>query len=122
MPGTRQMQRYLAASERRNYFVTRLVAEIAENYYTLMALDKRLENLDQIIELQEKSLKIAKARMEAGPRHRAACPAFPGRGSQEPERKADRQAGDHRGREPYQLPRQSLPAACRTHRPRDSSI
>ena len=58
-------QRYLAAIERRNYFVTRLVAEIAENYYGLMALDKRLENLDQIIELQEQSLKIAKAKKEA---------------------------------------------------------
>jgi outer membrane protein, multidrug efflux system len=59
-------QRYVAASERRNYFVTRLVAEIAENYYGLMALDKRLETLDQTIELQEKSLQFAKARMEAG--------------------------------------------------------
>ncbi len=60
------VQRYVAASERRNYFVTRLVAEIAENYYRLMALDKRLENLDQIIELQEQSLEIAKAKKEAG--------------------------------------------------------
>lgn len=59
-------ERYLAASERRNYFGTRLVAEIAENYYELMALDKRLENLDRIIELQEQSLKIARARLEAG--------------------------------------------------------
>ena len=65
MPGTRPAQRYLAAIERRNYFVTRLVAEIAENYYGLMALDKRLENLDQIIELQEQSLEVAKARKEA---------------------------------------------------------
>ena len=58
-------QRYVAASERRNYFVTRLVAEIAENFYRLMALDKRLENLDQIIELQERSLEVAKARKAA---------------------------------------------------------
>jgi multidrug efflux system outer membrane protein len=58
-------QRYVAASERRNYFVTTLVAEIAENFYRLMALDKRLENLDQIIEFQTKSLGIAKARKEA---------------------------------------------------------
>ena len=58
-------QRYVAASERRNYFVTTLVAEIAENFYRLMGLDKRLENLDQIIELQERSLEIAKARKEA---------------------------------------------------------
>jgi NodT family efflux transporter outer membrane factor (OMF) lipoprotein len=59
-------QRYVAAIERRNYFVTRLVAEIAENYYRLMALDKRLENLDKTIELQEQSLKVAKAKKEAG--------------------------------------------------------
>ncbi|WZO97744.1 TolC family protein [Isosphaeraceae bacterium EP7] len=58
-------QRYVVASERRNFFVTRMIAEIAENYYRLMALDKRLENLDQIIELQEQSLKIAEFRKEA---------------------------------------------------------
>lgn len=59
------IQRYHAATERRNYFVTRLVAEIAENYYGLMALDKRLENLDIIIAIQERSLEIAKARLAA---------------------------------------------------------
>ena len=58
-------QRYVAASEKRNYFVTTLVADIAENFYRLMGLDKRLENLDQIIELQKRSLEIAKARKEA---------------------------------------------------------
>jgi outer membrane protein, multidrug efflux system len=58
-------QRYVAASERRNYFVTTLVAEIAESFYRLMALDKRLENLNQIIELQSQSLKIAEALKEA---------------------------------------------------------
>src|SRR5207248_2083839 len=57
-------QRYLAASERRNYFVTRLVAEIAENYFGLMALDRRIETLDQTIALQEQGLEIAKARKE----------------------------------------------------------
>jgi NodT family efflux transporter outer membrane factor (OMF) lipoprotein len=59
-------QRYLATSEKRNYFVTRLVADIAENYYGLMALDKRLETLDRTIELQEQSYEIAKAKKEAG--------------------------------------------------------
>lgn len=58
-------QRYLAAKERRNYYVTRLVAENAEKYYELMALDRRLENLDQTIDLQEQSLKIAQSRLEA---------------------------------------------------------
>jgi multidrug efflux system outer membrane protein len=57
--------RYLATAEGRNYAVTHLVAEIAENYYGLMALDKRLENLNRIIALQEQSLKIAKDKMAA---------------------------------------------------------
>lgn len=57
--------RYLGTSEGRNYVVTRLVAEIAENYYKLMSLDKRLETLDLTIELQERSLEIAKANKEA---------------------------------------------------------
>ena len=45
--------------------MTRLVADVAENYYRLMALDKRLENLNLTIELQEQSLEIAKANKEA---------------------------------------------------------
>lgn len=57
--------RFLATNEGRNYVKTRLVAEIAENYYMLMALDKRIENLDNIIALQQQSLVIARARMEA---------------------------------------------------------
>jgi outer membrane protein TolC len=57
--------RFLGTSEGRNYFVTRLVAGIAENDYGLMALDKRLENLDKTIELQEQSLEIAQAKKEA---------------------------------------------------------
>lgn len=58
--------RYLATAEGRNYVVTRVVAEIAERYYTLMALDKRLETLDQTITLQQQSLEIAKAKKAAG--------------------------------------------------------
>ncbi len=59
-------QRYVAAAERRNYTATRVVADVAENYYGLMALDKRLETLDKTIELQEKSLEIARAKFKAG--------------------------------------------------------
>jgi NodT family efflux transporter outer membrane factor (OMF) lipoprotein len=57
--------RYFSTGEGRNYLVTRLVAEIAENYYRLMALDARLENLNRIIALQERSLEIAQARKAA---------------------------------------------------------
>lgn len=57
-------QRYAVAFERQRFFRTRLVADVAENYYRLMALDKRIENLDQIIALQEQSLRVARARKE----------------------------------------------------------
>src|ERR1700722_10010210 len=59
-------QRYIAATERRNYFVTKLVAEIAENYYDLVSLDKRLENLGQTVDVFQKSLKVAEAKKAAG--------------------------------------------------------
>ncbi len=57
--------RYLATEEGRNYITTRLIAEIAENYYELLALDKRMETLDITIGLQERSLEVAKANKEA---------------------------------------------------------
>lgn len=60
-----QVLRWLGTTDGRNYVVTRFVAEIAENYYALMALDQRLDNLNRVIALQEQSLKIAQARMLA---------------------------------------------------------
>ncbi len=59
-----QIFRYFGTIDGWNYVVTRLVAEVAENYYQLMALDKRLENLDRTIALQEQSLAISKRRKE----------------------------------------------------------
>lgn len=59
-------QRFFAANERRNYVATRVIAEIAESYYELMSLDKRLETLDQTIQLQEQSLEIAKVKKATG--------------------------------------------------------
>lgn len=58
-------QRLCEAIELRNYFVTQLVAEIAENYYELAALDQRLVYLNQTIELQKKSLEVAKFQKQA---------------------------------------------------------
>jgi outer membrane protein TolC len=59
------MQRYIEAIEDRNYLITRLVAETAENYYELSSLDQRLLYLDQTIQLQEQSLEVAKAQKAA---------------------------------------------------------
>jgi NodT family efflux transporter outer membrane factor (OMF) lipoprotein len=60
------IERYFAAIERRNDFLTRLVADIAQNYYALMALDQRLVILDRIIAFQQRSLKTAQVNYNAG--------------------------------------------------------
>ena len=59
------MERYCKAVEARDYFITQLVAETAQNYYELAALDKRLVFLNQNIEIQLRSLEVAKAQKEA---------------------------------------------------------
>lgn len=56
--------RYLGTIDGRNYVVTRLIAEIAENYYNLMALDKQLETLDLTISVMEQSYELAKAQKQ----------------------------------------------------------
>ncbi|MFG0335792.1 MAG: TolC family protein, partial [Maioricimonas sp. JB049] len=58
--------RYLGTRDGRNYIVTRLVAEIAENYYELLALDNILMTLQQTIEIQEQSLAFAESKKAAG--------------------------------------------------------
>ncbi len=60
------MTRYCEAIEQRNYLITKLVAETAENYFELAALDRRQEYLDQTITLQQKSLDTSKDLKAAG--------------------------------------------------------
>ena len=64
MPAMRQRCATSGTIDGRNYVITRLVAEIAENYYRLMGLDNQLETLDRTIALMEQSLEIAKAQKE----------------------------------------------------------
>lgn len=52
--------RYLASIEGKNFLVTQLVAEIANAYYELMALDNQLEIVQNNIEIQQNALKIIK--------------------------------------------------------------
>ncbi|MCA9095964.1 MAG: TolC family protein, partial [Planctomycetaceae bacterium] len=59
------IQRYNEAIEARDYLITKLVAETAENYYELAALDQRLRYLNQTIEIQKQSLEVAQAQKEA---------------------------------------------------------
>lgn len=54
------VMRYLGTVEGRNFMVTNLVAEIANSYYELMALDNQLEILRNNIAIQQDALEIVK--------------------------------------------------------------
>lgn len=57
--------RYLATVEGKNFLVTQLVAEIANAYYELLALDQKLAVLERNIEIQQDALEIVKLQKEA---------------------------------------------------------
>ncbi len=52
--------RYLATTEGKNFMVTHMVAEIADAYYELMALDNQLDILKKNIEIQQNALAIVR--------------------------------------------------------------
>jgi len=54
------MYRFAATKMGRNFLQTKLVAEIANSYYELMALDNQLEILTRNIEIQQNALRIVK--------------------------------------------------------------
>lgn len=54
------MLRYLSTTEGKSFMVTHLVAEIANSYYELMALDNQLEILKRNIAIQQDALAIVK--------------------------------------------------------------
>lgn len=56
---------FLASMEGRNFVVTNLVAEIANSYYELLALDNQLEIVNKNIEIQSSALEIVKLQKEA---------------------------------------------------------
>lgn len=57
--------RYEATIQERNFLVTEIVAEIADSYYDLVALDLELEILDRNIGLQTDALEIVKLKKAA---------------------------------------------------------
>ncbi len=59
------VSRYLATVEGRNFMITNLVAEIANSYYELMALDNQLDILTKNIDIQRNALGIVKLQKEA---------------------------------------------------------
>ena len=59
------MERYLAAEAGHRAVKSRLVADVAENYYMLLALDYKLDVMQQYIALQKNAVKIARIQKEA---------------------------------------------------------
>lgn len=57
--------RYLGTVEGKNFVVTNLVAEIANSYYELLALDNQLDIVKETIALQKNAFEIVKVQKEA---------------------------------------------------------
>jgi multidrug efflux system outer membrane protein len=57
--------RYLSTVEGKNFTLTSLIAEVANSYYELLALDNQLEIVQQNIALQKNALEIVKVQKEA---------------------------------------------------------
>lgn len=60
------VKRYLSSIEGRNFLVTQLIAEIANSYYELEALDNQLKILEDNIDIQQKVLRTVKLQKKAG--------------------------------------------------------
>lgn len=56
---------YLSTTEGKNFMVTNIIAEIADSYYELMALDNLLAIVQQNIELQTSALQVVKLQKDA---------------------------------------------------------
>ncbi|ANW97517.1 RND transporter [Wenyingzhuangia fucanilytica] len=59
------VSRYLATVEGKNFMVTNLIAEIANSYYELLALDNQLEILNRNITLQTNAFEIVKLQKQS---------------------------------------------------------
>lgn len=59
------VKRYLATIEGKNFVLTNLIAEIADSYYELVALDNELDVVRQTIVTQQKALEVVKIQKEA---------------------------------------------------------
>lgn len=59
------VSKYLATIEGKNFTVTNLVAEIADSYYELLALDNQLDIVTKFIQIQTDALSVVKTQKEA---------------------------------------------------------
>ena len=60
------ISRYLSSTAGKNFMVTNLIAEIANSYYELLALDNELSIVEQNIKIQSNALKVVRLQKLAG--------------------------------------------------------
>jgi NodT family efflux transporter outer membrane factor (OMF) lipoprotein len=70
------VSRYLATIEGKNFIITNLVAEIANTYYELLALDNQLDIVRESIRLQKNALEIVKIQKQAAAANELAVKKF----------------------------------------------
>ena len=68
--------KYLSSIEGKNFVITNLVAEIANSYYELLALDSKLETIRNAIDLQKKELDVVKTLKDAAVTNELAVKQF----------------------------------------------
>ncbi|WP_428067600.1 TolC family protein [Chryseobacterium gambrini] len=56
---------YLSTVEGKNFVLSNLIEEVADNYYELLALDNQLDIIQQYTKLQQRALEISKIQKEA---------------------------------------------------------
>ncbi|WP_288459978.1 efflux transporter outer membrane subunit [uncultured Chryseobacterium sp.] len=56
---------YLSTVEGKNFILSKLIEEVADNYYELLALDNQLDIIQQYTKLQQRALEISKIQKEA---------------------------------------------------------
>lgn len=59
------IKRYLGTVEGKNFVLSNLIAEVADSYFELLALDNQLDMTLQYIDLQKKALEIVKIQKQA---------------------------------------------------------
>ena len=70
------VDRYLATVEGQNFMKTNLIAEIAQSYYELLALDNELDIVNQNIKIQNSALEIVKILKDAARSNELAVKRF----------------------------------------------
>ncbi|PVD53840.1 RND transporter [Terrimonas sp.] len=70
--------RYLSTIEGKNFVITNLIAEIANSYYELLALDNQLQIVRQTIQLQQNALNIVRLQKQAAAATELAVKKFEG--------------------------------------------